>query len=95
MFTFRMEPQVIKMHEAGQEVVQANCQSCHQNVNRDVGLLNVSLEDKLHGNGKLCWECHREVPHGRIKGLSTTPNAKVPMQGSPIPEFIKKLNTNN
>ena len=94
MFTFRMEPQVIKMHEAGQAVVQKNCQGCHQNVNRDVGLLNVTLEDKLHGEGKLCWDCHREVPHGRVKGLNSTPNSKVPVPGSPIPEFIQNLNTN-
>ena len=95
MFTFRMEPQVIKMHEAGQAVVQKNCQGCHQNVNRDVGLLNVTLEDKLHGEGKLCWDCHREVPHGRVKGLNSTPNSKVPIPGSLIPEFIQNLNTND
>jgi len=95
MFTLRMEPQVIKMHEAGQEVVQENCKRCHQNANREVGLLGVSLEDKQHGNGKLCWDCHREVPHGRVKGLNSTPNAKVPLPGSAIPEFIKKLNPNN
>ena len=95
MFTFRMEPQVIKMHAAGQEVVQKNCQNCHQNVNRDVGLLNVTLEDKMHGDGKLCWDCHREVPHGRIKGLNSAPNSKVPIPGSPVPEFIRNLNTNN
>lgn len=95
MFTLRMEPQVIKMHEAGQEVVQKNCQGCHQRVNEHVGLLNVTLEDKMHGDGKLCWDCHREVPHGRVKGLNSTPNAKVPLPKSPIPEFIRNLNTNN
>ena len=95
MFTLRMEPQVIKMHEAGQEVVQKNCQGCHQNVNRDVGLLHISLEDKMHGDGKLCWDCHREVPHGRVKGLNSAPNSKVPLPVSPVPEFIRNLNTNN
>lgn len=95
MFTLRMEPQVIKMHEAGQEVVQKNCQGCHQKINQEVGLLNVTLEDKLHGEGKLCWDCHREVPHGRVKGLNSTPNAKVPLLESPVPEFIRNLNTNN
>ena len=95
MFTFRMEPQVIKMHEAGQEVVLKNCQGCHQNVNRDVGLLNVSLEDKMHGDGKLCWDCHREVPHGRVKGLNSAPNSRVPLPGSLVPKFIRNLNTNN
>jgi len=95
MFTFRMEPQVIKMHEAGQAVVQKNCQNCHQRINEEVGLLKVTLEDKMHGDGKLCWDCHREVPHGRVKGLNSTPNSKVPMPGSPIPEFIRNLNSTN
>lgn len=95
IFTLRTEPQVIKMHAAGQEVVQKNCQRCHQTVNQEVGLLNVTLEDKLHGDGKLCWDCHREVPHGRVKGLNSTPNAKVPLLESPVPEFIRNLNTNN
>ncbi len=94
MFTFRMEPQVIKMHEAGQAVVQENCKGCHQNVNQNVSTRNVSLEDKLHDNGKLCWDCHREVPHGRVRGLSSTPNARVPLPGSSIPEFIRNLNEN-
>ena len=94
MFTFRMEPQVIRMHEAGQAVVQENCKGCHQNVNQNVSTRNVSLEDKLHDNGKLCWDCHREVPHGRVRGLSSTPNARVPLPGSSIPEFIRNLNEN-
>lgn len=95
MFTFRMEPQVIKMHEAGQEVVQENCKGCHQRVNEKISTINVSLEDKIHNNGKLCWDCHREVPHGRVKGLNSTPDSKVPLPGSPIPDFIRNLKTNN
>lgn len=95
MFTFRLEPQVIKMHEAGQAVVQKNCQNCHQRVNEDVGLLSITLEDKMHGDGKLCWDCHREVPHGRVKGLNSTPNSKVPLPGSPVPEFIRNLDKHN
>ncbi|MCK5209794.1 MAG: cytochrome c nitrite reductase small subunit [Cyclobacteriaceae bacterium] len=95
MFTLRMEPQVIKMHEAGQEVVQKNCQGCHQRINQDVGLLTISLEDKMHGDGKLCWDCHREVPHGRVKGLNSAPNSRVPLPGSPVPKFIRNLNTKN
>ena len=94
MFTFRMEPQVIKMHAAGQAVVLKNCQNCHENINREVGLLSITLEDKMHGDGKLCWDCHREVPHGRVKGLNSAPNSKVQMPGSAIPDFIRNLNTN-
>ncbi len=95
MFTLRMEPQVIKMHEAGQAVVQENCKACHQKVNQDVAVRNITLQDKMHDNGKLCWDCHREVPHGRIKGLNSTPHSKVPLPGSPVPEFIRNLNTND
>jgi cytochrome c nitrite reductase small subunit len=95
IFTLRMEPQVIKMHEAGQAVVQKNCQNCHQVLNEAVGLLTIGLEEKKHGEGKLCWDCHRETPHGRVKGLSTAPNSQVPSPGSPIPEFIRNLNTTN
>ncbi len=92
IFTLRTEPQVIKMHAAGQKVVQTNCQNCHQRLNSTVGLNNVTLEDKMHGDGKLCWDCHREVPHGRVKGLNSTPDAKVPLPESPIPTFIRNLN---
>ncbi len=95
MFTFRMEPQVIKMHEAGQHVVLENCKACHQKVNQDVSVLNVTLEDKMHDNGKLCWDCHREVPHGRVKGLNSVPNARVPLPSSPVPEFIRNLNSDD
>jgi cytochrome c nitrite reductase small subunit len=94
IFTLRTEPQVIKMHEAGQEVVQENCKSCHQAVNQAVSASNITFQDKIHGDGKLCWDCHRQVPHGRVKGLTSTPNARVPLPGSPVPEFIRNLNSN-
>ncbi|WP_020528632.1 cytochrome c nitrite reductase small subunit [Flexithrix dorotheae] len=91
VFTMRGEPQVIKMKEAGIAVVQENCQRCHQHENENVGLLSVTREKNLHGEGKLCWECHREVPHGRVKSLSSTPNARVPLLKSPVPEWLDNL----
>lgn len=90
IFTLRAEPQVIKMHEAGQKVVLANCQRCHEKPNSEVGLLDVTWESTQHGEGKLCWDCHREVPHGRVKGLSSAPNARVPLPTSPLPDWLKK-----
>jgi len=92
IFTLRAEPQVIQMREDGIRVVQENCKSCHQFTNSRVGLLDVTYENNLHGEGKLCWECHREVPHGRVKSLSSTPNARVPLLESPVPDWIKKMN---
>lgn len=93
-FTMRSEPQVIRMKEAGKAVVQENCKRCHFTLNQQVGLLNISLLEANHDDGKLCWECHREVPHGRVKGLTATPNAMVPTLGSPVPDWILKNRKN-
>ena len=89
-FTLGTEPQVIRMKEEGQAVVQENCKRCHSTLNQEVGLLNISLEEAKHDKGKLCWQCHREVPHGRVKGLTSTPNARVPTLGSPVPKWLSK-----
>lgn len=93
VFTLRAEPQVIQIKEAGIAVVQENCKRCHTQLNERVGLLQVTREDNLHGEGKLCWDCHREVPHGRVKGLTTTPNAMVPLPDSPVPSWLRNLRT--
>lgn len=93
VFTLRAEPQVIQIKEAGIAVVQENCKRCHTQLNERVGLLQVTREDNLHGEGKLCWDCHREVPHGRVKGLTTTPNARVPLPDSPVPSWLRNLRT--
>ncbi len=88
-FTMRWEPEVIKIKEAGIEVVQNNCKRCHANVNENVATSKVSLEDVHADNGKLCWECHREVPHGRVHSLSSTPDAFIPEKKSTTPEWLK------
>ncbi|MCH8231658.1 MAG: cytochrome c nitrite reductase small subunit [Bacteroidetes bacterium] len=89
-FTLRKESQVIRIKERGSVVVQENCKRCHSELVLNVGLLNITPEKARHGEGKLCWECHREVPHGRVKGLSSTPNARVPLLGSPVPDWLRK-----
>ncbi|WMJ71936.1 cytochrome c nitrite reductase small subunit [Cytophagaceae bacterium ABcell3] len=93
VFTLRNEPQVIQIKEAGIRVVQENCIRCHSDLNEHVNLTEVTREKNLHGEGKLCWDCHREVPHGRVKGSSSTPDAQVPLLGSPVPEWLRKLRT--
>lgn len=86
IFTMRMEPQVIFIKEAGVDVVQKNCVRCHSQLftGRD-----VSEYQKNHYPDRLCWECHRETPHGRVNSLSSVPNAKVPLLESPVPEWIQ------
>ena len=72
MFTFRLEPQVIKMHAPGRRVVQANCIRCH-----DRTVHYVDLDRPVDDNNS-CWRCHRDVPHGRVKSLSATPMGRIP-----------------
>ena len=77
VFTLRLEPQVIRIKAAGRRVTQANCLRCHgATVN---GVLHAPLSGEATGAARrLCWDCHREVPHGRVRSLASTPNTLVP-----------------
>jgi cytochrome c nitrite reductase small subunit len=83
MFTFRLEPEVIRMHAPGQWTVQNNCIRCHRGLSAHVSNLAVSRQAVMAGAGKLCWDCHRETPHGRGNSAASTPHARVP-ELSPI-----------
>lgn len=91
MFTLRREPQVILIHEAGQEVVQDNCVRCHSQLITDSKLLVRTDDFHSARSERKCWECHRETPHGRVNSLSSVPYAKVPVPESPVPEWMKEL----
>lgn len=90
IFTFRMEPQVIQIKDAGKRVVQENCIRCHQNLIDQTGLIKVKYTKFSHGRDKLCWDCHRETPHGRVNSLASTPNARVPKLNPILPEWLTK-----
>lgn len=91
IFTLRTEPNVIKIHNPGKTVVQENCIRCHFHTNENVSSGKITLQKAIHGEGKLCWECHREVPHGRVRGGGSTPLAQVPLPASPVPPWLQKL----
>lgn len=91
MFTFRMEPQVIRTKSAGIAVIQENCKRCHEPLISRVSLRTMTAKTIVHGEGKLCWQCHRETPHGRVKSLSATPNAQVPGLSPVAPAWLEKL----
>lgn len=78
MFTFRLEPQVIRISRGAVPVVQANCVRCHGDVVQD-----VTMRDAVAA-GRQCWDCHREVPHGRERSLSATPRSMTPQL--PLPD---------
>jgi len=88
IFTLRLEPQVIFIKDAGKNVVHQNCIRCHDNLLTDDKLL-AQTEKKAHPKtDRVCWECHREVPHGRVNSLSSTPNARTPVDDREYPEWL-------
>jgi cytochrome c nitrite reductase small subunit len=87
IYTLRTEPQVIHINEAGIKVVQANCTRCHNHLFTSIAM---PVNHKTDFTNKLCWDCHREIPHGRVNSLSSVPNARVPVPESPVPEWLKK-----
>ena len=89
MFTLRLEPQVIQIKEAGVAVVQENCIRCHDGLVHRVSSGSLTAMNARAGEGLLCWECHREVPHGRVNSLASTPYARVPRLTPVTPDWIR------
>ena len=85
MFTLRQEPQVIKARPESVEVIQANCLRCHNSLLETV---NTAYQ---HTADRSCTDCHREVPHGSVHSLSSTPNAAVPPLSPVTPRWMKSL----
>ncbi len=95
VFTMRNEPQVIQIKEVGKEVVQENCIRCHINMLEDAKINTIDREFHSRRTERQCWDCHREVPHGRVNSLQSVPNAKVPLPESPVPDWLlNRLNKN-
>lgn len=90
MFTLRLEPQNIFIHQAGINVVQENCIRCHSTLITDSKLLSQTHAFHEKFKDRLCWDCHREVPHGTVKSLSSTPYARVPLPSSPVPQWLRE-----
>ncbi len=93
IYTLKKEPQVIRMHEEGQKTVQANCIRCHQELLDGSRLVHGDYQDYLNGNARLCWHCHREVPHGRVRSLAATPYYNVPQLSDSVPVSFQTLRT--
>ncbi len=89
IFTLGTEPQVIQMKEAGIQVVQNNCERCHWEQISRVSIADVSGENYMTGQGKLCWGCHREVPHGRVRSEASAINALIPYKKPSVADFMK------
>lgn len=75
-FTLDTYDHAMRISDDGASRVQKNCISCHKSVTSVIG----SNADKYHNfddsnveNGRKCWSCHKQVPHGKVRGLTTTP----------------------
>ena len=71
------------MKEASQEVVQQNCIRCHLQQVTQVkydGWIDGHRENRT---GRQCWSCHKQVPHGKVHGLST-----IKFNVAPLPLII-------
>ena len=90
-FTLRLEPQVIFMEQSGQKVVQKNCLRCHKKLIFNKRVYAIAGDQSKPLEDRHCWECHREVPHGKVHSLSSVPYARVPLPSSPIPDWLNKL----
>jgi cytochrome c nitrite reductase small subunit len=80
VFTLGLEPQILKLNAAAIPVIQKNCIRCHEHQ-----IMNTSMGSSA--SERLCWECHRETPHGLVQSLSSSPNVRrptLPTAGMPI-----------
>lgn len=91
VFTLRKEPQVILIKEEGKQVVQDNCIRCHLDLISNEKVMNYTSVFHHARSDRQCWECHRETPHGRVNSISSVPYARVPVKGSPVPNWLKRL----
>lgn len=91
LFTLRAESQVIQIKDAGKWAVQSNCVRCHEKLFSDATTSSVNPMIEEVRKGRFCWDCHRNTPHGRVNGLSSTPNARIPLPQSPVPDWLKKM----
>ncbi|MHB9025559.1 MAG: cytochrome c nitrite reductase small subunit [Armatimonadota bacterium] len=70
IFTMRREPQVLRPSADAVHTIQQNCLRCHE------GKLSQAM--LLRAGGRRCVDCHRRVPHGDVRSLSSTPDARHP-----------------
>ena len=66
----------IKISKDGEQRVQKNCIRCHSTLFTALktnSALNHSLQHGKITIDRKCWECHREVPHGKARGIISVP----------------------
>ena len=76
------------------QVVMDNCIRCHTQLNQEfVKTGRMGYMQQQAQGGKVCWDCHRNVPHGGMNSLMATPNAEgvTPLPPSPVPDWLQNM----
>lgn len=75
-FTLNTYGKRMLITEDGARRVQENCIECHSSFSKTL-IRNVdryhAFDSESLGDRK-CWDCHRNVPHGRVRSINGTPN---------------------
>ena len=93
-FVTHSERQAIMAEDMSAQVIMDNCIRCHTQLNQEfVKTGRMGYMKTRRDEGKACWDCHRNVPHGGMNSLSSTPNAEgvTPLPPSPVPEWLQRL----
>ncbi len=75
-FTLNTYKNNIQIGEDGASRVQANCVRCHASENATLKMNAEkyhNIEEGSLENSRKCWECHKYVPHGKVRSLISTP----------------------
>lgn len=92
-FITHSEHQAIQAEAMSDEVIMDNCIRCHKQLNQEfVKTGRIDYMEAKRGEGKACWDCHRNVPHMGKNSLSATPGAEYvePMPPSPVPGWLQR-----
>ena len=93
-FVTHSERQAIMAEDMSAQVIMDNCIRCNTQLNQEfVKTGRMGYMKTKRDEGKACWDCHRNVPHGGMNSLSSTPNAEgvTPLPPSPVPEWLQRL----
>jgi len=89
MFTFRLEPQVIRIKPAGAAVVRENCIRCHRQLVEQLPMYRFAAASPRAGApAQGCIACHAATPHGLVNGLASVPMARLPRLTPAAPAWL-------
>jgi cytochrome c nitrite reductase small subunit len=89
------EPMAPRPRPAATKAIQDNCVRCHTTLTTDIASVGHTTDRIIpkdgHQQEKVCWDCHRHVPHTKNSGLASAPNTLAPFPASPVPDWLKSI----